>query len=100
MFTALSYAALLTIAQASTPTVPEGLPDAIDIFVGPPGGKTNVELLVDASASMNGSPVNSACTWFAANYNGGSTALKKIDQLKATLIGCRTETDGVLDKYA
>ncbi|MCK6544673.1 hypothetical protein L6R52_02305 [Myxococcota bacterium] len=75
------------------------LPDALDIFVGPPGGKSNVLVLLDASSSMNGNPKASACSWYAANYTGGDTTLKQIDQLKSTMVGCRTATDGIIDRY-
>ena len=84
------------VAAAQAPP----LPDALDILVGPPGGKSNVMLLLDGSASMNGGPVATGCTWYANTYNGGDTTLKQIDQLKATLIGCREPGDGVIDTHS
>jgi hypothetical protein len=55
-------------------------------LVGPPGGKSNVELLVDASSSMNGRPAATNCTWYGNLYNGGDTTLKKIDQRAAPFV--------------
>ena len=49
--------------------------------------RPNIGLLLDASCSMAEDSIRTSCTWFAANYNGGSTRLNKNKMLRATLAG-------------
>jgi hypothetical protein len=75
-------------------------PDVLDIFRTQPSA--NILLLLDSSCSMG--PIYgrlpTTCSWFGANYNAGSTNLSKNQAVRASLIGCTSATDGVLDKWA
>ena len=59
-----------------------------------------VGLLLDRSCSMGGGYQNTNCTWYAANYRGGNQNFNKKDQMKSVLVGCKSPTDGILDRWA
>jgi hypothetical protein len=74
-------------------------PDALDHLRGG-DVKPQVSLLLDRSGSMAWGKKATACTWYGGAYAGGSTTLDKSDQMKASLIGCASPADGLLDRWA
>ncbi len=86
------------VAQAGPP-----YPDQSDLFRAA-DGKPNVELVLDTSCSMGSGPQAGVCIAFptigSAHTNSTPPTLVKTDQLKATLTGCESSTDGILDKWA
>ena len=76
----------------------EPFPDVLDALR-TAGVKPRVNLLLDSSCSMRGGTLDTSCVWFAGAYNGGSTRLNKNEQMRATLIGCLADGDGVLDQW-
>ncbi len=59
-----------------------------------------VGLLLDRSCSMASGHTNTSCTWYAAKYNGGNKSLNKKDMMKAVLVGCKSDSDGILDLWS
>lgn len=78
-------------------------PDQVDVFY-QIGVKPQVELLLDTSSSMNGSSAVSVCPWYQTSgplapvSAGGMN--KKHHQLRASLLGCNSADDGILDKWS
>lgn len=73
-------------------------PDALDALRAE-GVPPRVTLILDSSCSMNGGTRETSCTWFAASHNNGKTKLNKNGQMRAALVGCQAEGDGVLDRW-
>lgn len=92
MFGPNLFALALNLAAGQTP-------DVLDLFKTDPSA--NVLLLLDSSCSMGAAygRMPSSCGWFASTYNGGNTNLSKNDMVKASLIGCTSSTDGILDRW-
>ncbi len=80
---------------------PSALPDALD-HLKSSEIKPNIGLLLDSSCSMGytNEKVLTECAWYAGLYNGGSMSMTKQHVMKAVLAGCRTPSDGLLDRYA
>lgn len=75
------------------------LPDEMDLFRAE-ALRPDIFASLDTSGSMGGGPVPTSCFWYAATYRGGNTNLNKLDMLKASLVGCRSPDDGILDRWA
>ena len=73
-------------------------PDEIDI-VRVDGAKPRMNLLLDSSCSMGFVSQRTNCTWFADQYNRGNTTLDLNEQMRAVLLGCAENRDGVLDRW-
>lgn len=72
-------------------------PDQVDQFL-QALTELQVELVLDRSCSMAGAASPSLCPWYTATY--GQAVNDKLNQLKASLVGCNTANDGVLDRWA
>lgn len=83
----------LLVALAGAP-----YPDAIDVLR--TGGlKPRMSLLLDSSCSMGWDPRATNCTWFASTHNRGDATLNRNGQMRAVLVGCVEDGDGILDKW-
>ena len=64
-----------------------------------------IHLVLDTSGSMDEQEVPTECSWFYSTYNEGTYGpdpdypLDRGDMLKASLVGCMSGTDGILDKW-
>ncbi len=58
-----------------------------------------VGLLLDRSCSMGWGWAPTDCAWYSTKYRSGSVWFNKKDQMKATLVGCKTEDDGIIDQW-
>lgn len=74
-------------------------PDAIDVLR-TAGVKPRMNLLLDSSCSMGWDPRPTNCTWFANRYLRGNKTFTRNGQMRAVLVGCVQEGDGILDKWA
>ena len=59
-----------------------------------------VGLLLDRSCSMGGGHLTTDCPWYSSTYLNGGTSFNKNHQMKSTLIGCKTSSDGIIDLWA
>jgi hypothetical protein len=59
-----------------------------------------VGLILDRSCSMRSGSLHTECSWYGSTYKGGSTYFNKSDQMKSALVGCKSEKDGVLDRWS
>lgn len=59
-----------------------------------------VGLLLDRSCSMRGGTLTTSCDWYADTFKRGNRRMHKSDQMKSALVGCRSPSDGVLDRWA
>lgn len=100
-------AGLLAVVLGGTAgQAPGSFPDQADIFRG--GNRVpQIRLLLDFSTSMieSGGRQTTTCTYYRDTHSGlyqGSTGLdlSRIDQLRASLTGCESADDGVLDRWA
>lgn len=73
-------------------------PDEISI-VQVEGVPPRMNLILDSSCSMGWVSQSTNCTWFANAYNSGSTYLNLNEQMRAVMLGCVSEGDGILDKW-
>jgi hypothetical protein len=77
-------------------------PDQIDILRGA-DTTPQIELVLDTSGSMTWPCSPTVCGYYFNTINnscgGGAFSLRKIDMLKASLTGCTSTGDGVLDKW-
>lgn len=90
----MNTAAILAMALVAAP-----YPDEMDILR-TTGVKPRMNLLLDSSCSMrNGGTQSTECGWFGDNHNGGNTNLNKNQIMRAVLVGCKEEGDGILDKW-
>lgn len=72
-------------------------PDQVDQFL-QALTQLQVELVLDESCSMAGGASPSVCPWYTGTY--GNAVNDKLNQLKASLVGCFNASDGVLDRWA
>ena len=72
-------------------------PDQVDQFL-QALTQLQVELVLDESCSMAGGASPSVCPWYTGTY--GNAVNDKLNQLKASLVGCFNANDGVLDRWA
>jgi len=86
--------AALTLALIAQP-VPDTLDSLRSVDVIP-----NIGLLLDASCSMRQNPrIPTECAWFASRYTASNLSMTKNEVMRAALVGCRSATDGILDKW-
>lgn len=78
-------------------------PDQVDVFY-QAAVKPQVELLLDTSCSMNGAASVAVCPWYQSSGPmapvSSSGMNRKHHQLRASLIGCNSPTDGIIDKWS
>ncbi len=58
-----------------------------------------IGLLLDRSCSMGWGGGQTECSWYASQYTSGNQYLNKKNQMKSVLVGCRSEDDGILDRW-
>lgn len=79
-------------------------PDETDVLRGR-DTTPQVHLVLDTSGSMREAEVSTRCAWFYDTYKRPSRGpdsdypLHRGDMLKASLVGCTSSTDGILDKW-
>ncbi len=59
-----------------------------------------VGLLLDRSCSMGWGDTQTDCPWYGTEYLSGSDIFDKKDQMKSTLVGCKSDSDGIIDIWA
>lgn len=76
------------------------LPDGLD-YLKSADIIPNVGLLLDASCSMGGTAnIVTNCNWWASTYNSGNMTFTKNKAMRSVLTGCRSSSDGILDKWS
>lgn len=91
----------LVLTTALLGQLPTSTPDESDILRGAEQ-RPMIELLLDVSCSMNGSNMPTPCADYATRFAGSPAfnSLNKNQMMEAALTGCRTASDGVIDRWA